>query len=275
MSSQTHNLDLATTCVGIIGVGNMGEALLAGLLQAGTPSGNICFSEKRDDRAQEISTKYGATRKSNVEIAKDCQVILLVTKPQDLEALLIEISPALASQTLLVSFAAGKTTTFIEKTVKNEVAVVRVMPNTPALIGKGAAGVSAGSHSSAAHLAFVQDFLSASGEVVVVPENLQDAVTALSGSGPAYFFAFVEAMVAAGKSVGLSEEVATQLTVQTIYGAAGMLKESGKSATTLRENVTSPNGTTAAALASFRADGLENLVLKAMTAARDRSQELA
>lgn len=275
MSSTTHDLDFARTCVGIIGVGNMGEALLAGLLQAGIPAGNICFSEKRDERADEITSRYGANRKSNLEIAKDCQVILLVTKPQDLESVLNEISASVSESVLLVSFAAGKTTSFIERAFKNAVAVVRVMPNTPALIGKGASGVSAGSNADSAHIKFVNDFLSASGEVVTVPENLQDAVTALSGSGPAYFFAFVEAMVAAGKSLGLSEDVATELTVQTIYGAAGMLKESGKSATTLRENVTSPNGTTAAALATFSQGGLENLVLKAMTAARDRSQELA
>lgn len=272
---MSASLNIQSTCTGVIGVGNMGEALLAGLLQAGAPASNICFSEKRDDRAAEISAKYGATRKSNLDIAKDCQAILLVTKPQDLEALLLEISPSLSSDVLLVSFAAGKTTGFIEKSINKGAAVIRVMPNTPALIGKGASGISAGSNVSAAQLKFVSDFLSASGEVVTVPENLQDAVTALSGSGPAYFFAFVEAMVAAGKSLGLSEEIATQLTVQTIYGAAGMLKESGKSATTLRENVTSPNGTTAAALASFNEGGLENLVLKAMTAARDRSQELA
>ena len=272
---MSTSLNFQSTCTGVIGVGNMGEALLASLIQAGVPATNICFSEKRDDRAAEISAKYGANRKSNLEIAKDCQVILLVTKPQDLAALLSEIAPALADDALLVSFAAGKTTGFIEECIQKDMAVIRVMPNTPALIGKGASGISTGSKANATHLKFVNDFLGACGEAVTVPENLQDAVTALSGSGPAYFFAFVEAMVAAGIKLGLSEEIATQLTVQTIYGAAGMLKESGKSATTLRENVTSPNGTTAAALASFNEGGLENLVLSAMTAARNRSQELA
>jgi len=253
----------------------MGEALLAGLLQAGLPAANICFSEKRDDRAAEITARYGATRKSNAEIASDCQVILLVTKPQDLGDLLAEISPVLSKSALLISFAAGKSTAFIESAVGAGTAVIRVMPNTPALIGKGAAGISAGSSVSAEQLTFVNQILASSSEVVTVTENLQDAVTALSGSGPAYFFAFVEAMVKAGTDLGLSHDVATELTVQTIYGAAGMLKESGKDATTLRENVTSPNGTTAAALKTFSDGGLTDLVLKAMTAARDRSQELA
>ena len=268
-------LELGSTCTGVIGVGNMGEALLAGLLHAGIPASNICFSENRDDRAAEISARYGATRKNNREIAEDCQVILLVTKPQDLGDLLEEIAGSLGQGVLLISFAAGKSTTFIESAVSSATAVIRVMPNTPALIGKGAAGISAGSSVSAEQMKFAIDILTSSSEVVTIPENLQDAVTALSGSGPAYFFAFIEAMVRAGTELGLTPEIATALAVQTMYGAAGMLKESGKNATTLRENVTSPNGTTAAALKSFADGGLEDLVLKAMTAARDRSQELA
>ncbi|CAB4530613.1 unannotated protein [freshwater metagenome] len=272
---MSSSLNLASTCTGVIGVGNMGEALLAGLLQAGVTPTNICFSEKRDDRAAEISARYGATRKSNTEIASDCQVILLVTKPQDLEGVLTEIASSLQPRALLISFAAGKTTDFIERIVGKEKAVIRVMPNTPALIGKGAAGISQGSAVLQTEVEFIQSVLATMGKAIIVPETLQDAVTALSGSGPAYFFAFVEAMIKAGINLGLSTEVATELTVQTIYGAAGMLKESGKDATTLRENVTSPNGTTAAALKSFSDAGLEDVVLKAMTAARDRSQELA
>ena len=239
-------LELGSTCTGVIGVGNMGEALLAGLLHAGIPASNICFSENRDDRAAEISARYGATRKNNREIAQDCQVILLVTKPQDLGDLLEEIAGSLGQGVLLISFAAGKSTTFIESAVSSATAVIRVMPNTPALIGKGAAGISAGSSVSAEQMKFAIDILTSSSEVV-----------------------------RAGTELGLTPEIATALAVQTMYGAAGMLKESGKNATTLRENVTSPNGTTAAALKSFADGGLEDLVLKAMTAARDRSQELA
>jgi pyrroline-5-carboxylate reductase len=149
------------------------------------------------------------------------------------------------------------------------------MPNTPTLVGKGMAAASMGAGVTAAQRDFVLGFLAATGTVIEVSEDLQDAVTATSGSGPAYFFAFVEAMVAGAKELGLSETEATTLTVQTIVGAAKLLEESGKSATTLRENVTSPNGTTAAALASFGDDKLNSIVAKAMKAARDRSQELA
>jgi pyrroline-5-carboxylate reductase len=149
------------------------------------------------------------------------------------------------------------------------------MPNTPTLVGKGMAAVSMGSGVTDAQRDFVLGFLAATGKVIEVSEDLQDAVTATSGSGPAYFFAFVEAMVAGAKELGLSEKDATTLTVQTILGAAILLEESGKNATTLRENVTSPNGTTAAALLSFENDDLNSIVSKAMKAAHNRSQELA
>jgi pyrroline-5-carboxylate reductase len=149
------------------------------------------------------------------------------------------------------------------------------MPNTPTLVGAGMAAISVGAGVSSTHKDFVAGFLAATGKVVEVNEDLQDAVTATSGSGPAYFFAFVEAMIEGAMALGLSKEVATELTVQTFVGSAKLLQESGKSATTLRENVTSPNGTTAAALASFSANDLSNLVSKAMESARNRSIELA
>jgi pyrroline-5-carboxylate reductase len=260
-------------CIGIIGVGNMGEALLAGLVKAG--QSNICFAEKRDERAAEISGKYGATRKELSGIASDCDVIFLVVKPQDLATTLESLAPQLQEKALLVSFVAGKTTSFISERAKPSNAVIRVMPNTPTLIGKGMAALSAGPHASDADLAFISSLLSASGEVVSVAESLQDAVTAVSGSGPAYFFAFIEAMISAGVELGLSAEVATTLANQTILGAAEMLIQTGTPASTLRENVTSPNGTTAAALKVFSDAQLSEIVKRAMTAARDRSQELA
>jgi pyrroline-5-carboxylate reductase len=149
------------------------------------------------------------------------------------------------------------------------------MPNTPTLVGAGMAAASMGVGVTDAQKQFVFGFLSATGKVIEVTEDLQDAVTATSGSGPAYFFAFVEAMVAGARDLGLSESDATTLTIQTIVGAAQLLDESGKSPTTLRENVTSPNGTTAAALTSFASSDLNSIVATAMKAARDRSQELA
>ena len=262
-------------CVGIVGVGNMGEALLAGLIASGHPASQICITDKREDHASALAQKYGVTLQSASGIAAECEVILVVVKPTDLEATLTAMKATLGPRASIVSFVAGKTIAGIEAIVGGNHAVIRVMPNTPTLIGKGMAAISPGTHANAEDLGFVRHFLGSSGKVVEVEESLQDAVTATSGSGPAYFFAFVESMVAGAVKLGLSEEVATELTVQTIIGAAGMLEQSGKDAKTLRENVTSPNGTTAAALASFEASGLSAIVSDAMAAAAKRSAQLA
>ncbi|MFZ4063386.1 MAG: pyrroline-5-carboxylate reductase [Candidatus Nanopelagicaceae bacterium] len=261
--------------VGLIGVGIMGEALISGLVSSRFPKAQIVFTEKRVDRAREISTKYGAREVELAELAKSSDVILLVVKPQDLADLLESISKDLNKKALLVSFAAGKTSKFISGKVGENVSVIRVMPNTPTLIGLGMAAISLGANVSQEQEKFVNDFLATCGKVISVDENLQDAVTAVSGSGPAYFFAFVEEMIKSGIALGLSSEQATTLAVQTIIGSAAMLEQSGKTATTLRENVTSPNGTTAAALKVFGDANLGEIIEKAMTAARDRSQELA
>jgi pyrroline-5-carboxylate reductase len=181
----------------------------------------------------------------------------------------------LNKETLLISIAAGKTTKFIEGKLVNKNPVIRVMPNTPAQIGKGVSAISPGSSTTRDHLEVAKDLLSATGLVVEVPEESQDAVTALSGSGPAYFFNFIEAMIKSGVSLGLTEEISTQLAIGTIAGSAAMLQESGVDAATLRKNVTSPNGTTAAALKVFSDNNLERIVADAMAAANKRSQELA
>jgi len=261
--------------VGLIGVGVMGEALISGLVSARFPKAQIVFSEKRSERAREISTKYGARAVDLTDLVKESDVILLVVKPQDLGELLSAISSDLKRGALLVSFAAGKTTTFISEKVAAEVSVIRVMPNTATLIGLGMAAMSIGKSVTEEQSKFVSDFLATCGKVISIDESLQDAVTAVSGSGPAYFFAFVEEMIKSGISLGLSSDEATTLAIQTIIGSAAMLEQSGKTPTTLRENVTSPNGTTAAALKVFGDSNLGEIINKAMTAARDRSQELA
>ncbi len=264
-----------STCVGIVGVGNMGEALLAGLISSGHPTSQICITDKRGDHATALATKYGVIQQGLSEIAAECEVILVVVKPQDLASTLESLKATLGPRALLVSFVAGKTIKSIEAIIGGSHGVIRVMPNTPTLIGKGMAAISPGEYATSEDLGFVRHFLGASGKVVEVEEKLQDAVTATSGSGPAYFFAFVEAMIQGGEQLGLPTEIATELTVQTIIGAAGMLAESGKDAKTLRENVTSPHGTTAAALASFDSADLTQIVRVAMKAAADRSAELA
>lgn len=258
--------------ISVIGAGVMGEALIAALLKAGHQPEHIEIIEKREDRCQELVSRYA------IKIGRDLtgsDVILLVVKPQDLESLLSDLKGKLPEGALVVSFAAGKKIATISEGLGGKNPVVRVMPNTPALVGQGAAGYSLSENVDEHQKRFLIDFLNAAGVATEVPEQLQDAVTATSGSGPAYFYAFVEAMIKGAKELGLSEEIATKLTVQTLIGAAELLQSSGKSATTLRENVTSPNGTTFAALQSFASSDLDAIVAKAMKAARDRSIELS
>jgi pyrroline-5-carboxylate reductase len=261
--------------IGVIGAGVMGEALIAALIRSGVKAGDISFAEKRDERAIELASRYSIIHKTLAEVAAESSTILLVIKPQDMQSTLAELSPHISAESLVISFAAGKTIATIASGLGKANPIIRVMPNTPALVGKGASGYSLGAGVTDAHRTFIATFLGATGKAIEVPEALQDTVTATSGSGPAYFFAFVEAMVEGSVALGLSRDDATLLTIQTIVGAAALLEDSGDSPTTLREKVTSPNGTTAAALASFNAAGLNAIVADAMAAAAKRSQELA
>ena len=261
--------------VAVVGAGIMGEALIAALISSGVNPELITISEKRADRSAELVAQYSIKQAPLATNVAAADALLLVVKPQDMAAVLEEIKGSINPAAVVITFAAGKTISFISNALGTGNPVVRVMPNTPTLVGAGMAAASMGAGVTAAHKQFVLGFLAATGKVIEVTEDLQDAVTATSGSGPAYFFAFVEAMVAGAKALGLSEADAATLTIQTIVGAAQLLNESGKSPTTLRENVTSPNGTTAAALASFASSDLNSMVATAMKAARDRSQELA
>jgi pyrroline-5-carboxylate reductase len=261
--------------IAVIGAGVMGEALISALISSGVNPELITISEKRADRSAELIAQYAINEAPLAENVAAADALLLVVKPQDMAAVLDEIKGSINPSAVVISFAAGKTITFISSTLSTGNPVVRVMPNTPTLVGSGMAAASMGAGVTDSQKQFVMGFLASTGKVIEVKEDLQDAVTATSGSGPAYFFAFVEAMVAGAKKLGLSQEDAITLTNQTIVGAAKLLDESGKSATTLRENVTSPNGTTAAALAIFESSDLNSIVTKAMKAASDRSQELA
>jgi pyrroline-5-carboxylate reductase len=261
--------------VAIIGAGVMGEALIAALVLAGVAPAMIVIVEKRRERVAELTDRYGVTSQPLDEAVSTNDVILLVVKPQDLQALLQEIAPTINKSALLLSFAAGKRIDFIASHLGTGNPIVRIMPNTPTLIGLGAAGYSCGAGVSLEQRSFVSSLLSAAGKAIEIDESLQSAVTATSGSGPAYFFAFVEAMIDGAITLGLSREDATTLTIQTITGSAALLEKSGDSPTTLREKVTSPNGTTAAALASFSESHLSEIVSRAMKAAHDRADELA
>ena len=257
---------LTNKCIGFVGVGVMGSSLIKSLLVSSVNSEQICISDKSSERAAEVFSAYKVKIKTITEIGKDCDVIFLAVKPQDIDTVLSELSQSLNKETLLISIAAGKTTKFIESKLANKNPVVRVMPNTPAQIGKGVSAISAGASATSNHLSLTKDLLSESGLVVEVAEQNQDAVTALSGSGPAYFFNFIEAMIKSGVNLGLTEEIATKLAIGTIAGSAAMLQESGIDAATLRKNVTSPNGTTAAALIVFSDSNLEKIVADAMAA---------
>ena len=259
----------------ILGAGVMGETLLSGLVRAGRRVDQLLVGEKRSERAHELEERYGVAVVGNLEAAEKADTVALVVKPQDMADLLDEIGPALRPGQLLVSLAAGITTAFIESRVPVGVAVVRVMPNTPALVDEGMAAVSPGSHCSEQHLAEAEELMASVGRVLRIPERQQDAVTAISGSGPAYIFFVVESMIEAGVHLGLPRATATELVIQTLVGSAKMLRETGTHPTVLREQVTSPGGTTASALRELEIHKVRAAFLAAMEAARDRSRELA
>lgn len=261
--------------VAVLGAGVMGETLLSGLLRAGRPTSDLLITERRPDRAAELHERYGVDVVDNVTAAQRAHTLALVVKPQDMGALLDEIGPHLREGALVVSLAAGITTAFLESRLPAGVAVVRVMPNTPALVDQGMAAVSPGTHCDTRHLEEAESLLGSVGKVLRVPESQQDAVTAISGSGPAYVFYVVEAMIEAGVMLGMPRATAHELVIQTVYGAAAMLKETGEHPTVLRENVTSPAGTTVAALRELDDHKVRAAFLTAMEAARDRSRELA
>jgi pyrroline-5-carboxylate reductase len=261
--------------VAIIGAGVMGETLLSGLVRGGHELADLMVGEKRAERAAELRQKYDVEVVANTEAAARAETVALVVKPQDMSEVLTEIAPHLHAGQVLISLAAGITTGYIESHIPAGVAVVRVMPNTPALVDEGMAAISAGTHCDEEHLRLAEHLLSVTGRVVRVPEKQQDAVTAISGSGPAYLFFVVEAMIEAGVHLGLPRSTATELVVQTVVGSAKLLRETGDHPTVLRERVTSPGGTTAAAIRQLEDHKVRAAFITAMEAARDRSIALA
>jgi pyrroline-5-carboxylate reductase len=263
------------TQLAIIGAGVMGETLLSGLIRAGRRVEDLLVGEKRRERAAELSERYGVTVVGNVEAAQKADTLALVVKPQDMSDLLGEIADVVRPGQLVVSLAAGITTAFIESRLPEGVAVVRVMPNTPALVDEGMAAISRGSHCDEKHLLEAEELMASTGRVLRVPEKQQDAVTAISGSGPAYLFFVVESMIEAGVHLGLPRATASELVLQTVVGSAKLLRETGEHPVVLRERVTSPGGTTAAAIRELEDHKVRAAFLTALEAARDRSRALA
>jgi pyrroline-5-carboxylate reductase len=260
--------------IGILGGGKIGEALLSGLLRGHYARDEMVVVEKHPERAAYLTAKHGVSTVDVATAAQGARTILIAVKPQDIEALLSELAPHVGASHVVVSVAAGVTTAHIEAALGAEVPVVRCMPNTPALVDEAMTAISAGVHATEEHLAVAEKLLAAVGKVVRVPESQLDAVTALSGSGPAYFFYLVEAMIDAGILLGLPRALAAELIVQSAVGAAVMLRDSGEHPVQLREAVTSPGGTTIAAIRELEVHGVRAALLAAIEAAALRSAEL-
>ena len=260
--------------IAILGGGKIGEALLSGLLRGERRPADIVVCEKHPERAGYLTASYGVKVLDVAEAAAAARTLVLAVKPQDIDALLGELAPVVTADHLIVSVAAGITTEKINTALAEGVAVVRCMPNTPALVDEAMTAVAAGAHADEAHLATAEALLASVGRVVRVPESQLDAVTALSGSGPAYFFYLVEAMIDAGILLGLPRALAAELIVQTAIGSAKMLRDSGEHPVQLREAVTSPGGTTIAAIRELEVHGVRAALLAAIEAAALRSAEL-
>jgi pyrroline-5-carboxylate reductase len=263
--------------IAILGGGKIGESLLSGLLSSGwRKPEEIVVTGRRQERIDELAERYGVEATlSNAEAVSGASFIVIAVKPQDFEVLLGEVGGLLSPEQTVLSVAAAMPTAKIEKRLSDGVPVLRAMPNTPATVHEGVAGLCAGAHANGDHLAMAEEVLTHVGRVVQVPEPYMDAVTAVSGSGPAYFALLAEAMIEAGILLGLSREVSTELVVQTMFGTAKLLRDEHMHPVELREMVTSPGGTTIRAIRELERAGVRAAFLNAIQAAMERSQELA
>jgi pyrroline-5-carboxylate reductase len=263
--------------VAFLGGGRMGEALASGLIRSGgRAKDDLIVTARRPERVDELAGRLGVEATlSNTDAVWWARTVVLTVKPQDMEALLGEIASAVTPDHLVITFAAGIRTSFIERFLPEGTPVVRVMSNVPVLVDEAMSVLSPGRHAEPEHMAAAEELLAAVGRVIRLPEKHQDAVTATSGSGPAYFFLLAEAMIDACILLGLSRDVATELIIQTMVGSAKMLRDTGKHPVELREMVTSPGGTTIQAIWHLEQAGVRAAFLNAIDAACKRSAELA
>lgn len=266
----------------IIGLGNMGRALLRGILAAKlSPPSHITVTARTPSRLAAARSDFGVTATSdNAAAVRDADVVILCIKPQNLEDVAAEIRPSIDARHLVISILAGKTTRQIEDllTAGLDLAalpVIRVMPNIPVMVDAGCSPFARGLHAQDEHVAIVSTLLEAVGEAPEVSEHLMDAVTGLSGSGPAYVYMMIEALTDGGVQMGLPRDVAIQLAAQTIYGAALVVKETGTHPAVLRDQVTTPGGTAIAAISDLEKNGLRPMLISAVVTATTRSRELA
>jgi pyrroline-5-carboxylate reductase len=262
--------------IAVLGAGTIGEALISGLLTSGwRTSDEIVATCRSSERAADLRERHGIDVTSNPEAVAGSRVVVIAVKPQDFEALLGEIGGLVSPEQLVLSVAAAIPTSWIETRLASGVPVARAMPNAAATVQEGIAGLCGGSHASDDDLGLAEDVLAHLGAVVRLAERYMDAVTAVSGSGPAYFALLAEAMIEAGILLGLSREVSTQLVVQTMFGTAKLLRDEQIHPVELREAVTSPGGTTIRAIRELEQAGVRAAFLNAIQAAMERSRELA
>ena len=268
---------MAENRIAILGTGRIGEALLTGLLSSGWRTREqLVVTARSESRVTELRERHGVEATTdNASAIEGAELVVVAVKPQDIDALLSDVGPKLQPSQTVLTVAAAITTAHIEARIADGVPVVRAMPNAPSTVHEGMAGLCAGAHSGDAQLALAEEALSHLGRVVRVPETTMDAVTALSGSGPAYFALLAEAMIEAGILLGVSREISTTLVVQTMLGTAKQLRDTGIHPVELREAVTSPGGTTIAAIRELEQAGVRAAFLNAIQAAMTRSRELA
>jgi pyrroline-5-carboxylate reductase len=261
--------------IGFIGGGNMGEALIKGLIKGAFPAADILIAEPVESRRSLLTERYGVVTKAEGSIVVEaCDLIVLAIKPQVVPKVLPQLASAFSDAKLLVSIAAGLTSEALEGYLPGSPRVVRVMPNTPALVGAGATALCGGRHATPDDLTMARHLFEAVGTVRVVDESQMDAVTGLSGSGPAYVYTVIEAMAAGGILQGLPQDTALALATQTVLGAARLVQETGEHPAVLRDKVCSPGGTTIAGVKELEEHGLRAALMKAVSKAAKRSAEL-
>jgi pyrroline-5-carboxylate reductase len=272
---------METKQIAILGTGSMGKAILSGILAAGTSPADVRVTTKSKATADAIFSNHGVQATSlesnsaaNSSAAKDADLVILAVKPNMILETLSEVAAVLKPDCLVVSVAAGITTAAMEEQLSGNEAVVRAMPNTPSVVGLGVTGISKGSNVSAKQLDLAIELFSSVGKVLVVDESKIDALSTISGSGPAYVFYFVEKLITAAKSLGFSEQEASLMVKETFLGSATLLATSSSSPEELRQQVTSPNGTTMQATGRFDAADLERVFIEATEAALARAKEL-
>lgn len=261
--------------IGFIGAGMMAEAIASGLIKAGVPRDNIRVSDPDEHRRRIFEDQLGVAAFSENEcVAEFANVLILAVKPHIISEVLEDIKPMVKREQLLISIAAGVTTAYIETMIGKEASVIRVMPNTPCLIGYGASALAWGKHADASDIETAQRIFEAVGKVVHVTEDKMDAVTGLSGSGPAYIYMLIEALADGGVRMGLPKSTALTLAAQTVAGSAMMVLNSGEHPAILRDRVTTPGGTTIAGVAVLEDREFRSALIEAVTAAARRSAEL-